>query len=87
MIEARTWRAKGHWAADPQDYRRLHAETPMKDPLVRYGERLIERGEASATDLERLREAARAAAASTFQAVSQWPDAGEAELGLDEVHP
>jgi TPP-dependent pyruvate/acetoin dehydrogenase alpha subunit len=87
LIEARTWRAKGHWAADPEDYRRLHQDTPMADPLVRYGERLVERGEASATDLERLREAARAAVASTLEAVRALPDAGEAELGLDEVHP
>jgi TPP-dependent pyruvate/acetoin dehydrogenase alpha subunit len=87
LIEARTWRAKGHWAADPEDYRKIHPDAPRPDPLVRHGERLIERGEASATDLERLREAARAAIASTLQAVRQWRDAGESELGLDEVHP
>jgi TPP-dependent pyruvate/acetoin dehydrogenase alpha subunit len=87
LIEARTWRAKGHWAADPQDYRAIHPDTPMADPLARYGDRLIERGEASATDLGRLREAARAAVGSTLEAVRSLPDAGEAELGLDEVHP
>jgi TPP-dependent pyruvate/acetoin dehydrogenase alpha subunit len=59
----------------------------MADPLVRYGERLIERGEASVTDLEALRDAARAAVAATFEAVRALPDTGEAELGLDEVHP
>jgi acetoin:2,6-dichlorophenolindophenol oxidoreductase subunit alpha len=87
LIEARTWRAKGHWAADPQDYRAIHPETPMADPLVRYGDRLIERGEASATDLKTLRDAARIAVASTLEAVRALPDTGEAELGLDEVHP
>jgi len=87
LIEARTWRAKGHWAADPQDYRANHQDTPMADPLVRYGDRLIQRGEASATDLDRLRDAARAAVASTLEAVRALPDTGEAELGLDEVHP
>ena len=59
----------------------------MADPLVRYGERLIQRGEASVTDLERLRDAARAAVAATLETVRALPDAGEAELGLDEVHP
>ena len=87
LVEARTWRAKGHWAADPQDYRALQPDTPMADPLVRYGDRLIQRGEASATDLDRLRDAARAAVASTLEAVRALPDTGEAELGLDEVHP
>ena len=87
LIEARTWRAKGHWAADPQEYRTIHMDTPMADPLVRYGNELIERGEASAADLDRLRDAARAAVASTLEAVRALPDAGEAELGLDEVHP
>lgn len=87
LIEARTWRAKGHWAADPQDYRTLHPDTPMPDPLVRYGERLIERGEAPRTELDRLREAARAMVAATLEAVRALPDTGEAELGLDEVYP
>ena len=87
LIEARTWRAKGHWAADPQDYRAIHPDTPMADPLVRYGDSLIQRGETSATDLDRLHDAARAAVASTLEAVRALPDTGEAELGLDEVHP
>ena len=87
LIEARTWRAKGHWAADPQDYRAIHPDTPMADPLVRYGDRLVQRGEASRTDLDRLRDAARAAVASTLEAVRALPDTGEAELGLNEVHP
>ena len=87
LIEARTWRAKGHWAADPQDYRVMRPDTPMADPLVRYGDRLIERGEASAKDLERLRDAARATVTSMLEAVKARPDVGEAELGLDEIHP
>lgn len=87
LIEARTWRAKGHWAGDTQDYRAIHPETPMADPLVRFGDRLIQRGEASATDLDRLRDAARAAVAATLEAVRALADTGEAELGLNEVHP
>ena len=87
LIEARTRRAKGHWAADPEDYRAMRPDTPTADPLVRYGERLIERGEASASDLERLRDAARATVTSTLEAVKALPDTGEAELGLNEIHP
>ena len=87
LIEARTWRARGHWAGDTQDYRAIHPETPMADPLVRFGEHLIQRGEASATDLDKLRDAARAAVAATLEAARALADTGEAELGLDEVHP
>jgi TPP-dependent pyruvate/acetoin dehydrogenase alpha subunit len=87
LIEARTWRARGHWAADPEDYRRSRPGTPMPDPLARYGDRLIQRGEASAGDLERLRDAARATVASMLEAVKARPDTGEAELGLNEIHP
>jgi TPP-dependent pyruvate/acetoin dehydrogenase alpha subunit len=87
LIEARTWRAKGHWAADTQDYRAIHPETSMADPLVRYGDCLIQRGEASAEDLDRLRDAARATVTSMLEAVKALSDTGVAELGLDEVHP
>jgi TPP-dependent pyruvate/acetoin dehydrogenase alpha subunit len=87
LIEARTWRAKGHWAADPQDYRAIHPDTPMADPLVRYSDRLIERGEATASDLDTLRAAARATVTSMLETVRALPDTGEAELGLDEIHP
>ena len=87
LIEARTWRAKGHWAADPEGYRAIHPDAPLVDPLVRYGDRLIQQGEARAPDLDRLRDAARATVASTLEAARTMPDAGEAELGLDEVYP
>ena len=87
LIEARTWRAKGHWAADTQDYRTNHSETSMADPLARCGDRLIARGEASAKDLEMLRDAARATITSTLASVKALQDTGEAELGLNEIHP
>jgi TPP-dependent pyruvate/acetoin dehydrogenase alpha subunit len=87
LIEARTRRAKGHWAADPEDYRAMRPDAPMADPLVRYGDRLIERGEASAKDLERLRDAARATVTPTLEAVKALPDAGAAELGVNEIYP
>jgi TPP-dependent pyruvate/acetoin dehydrogenase alpha subunit len=87
LIEARTWRAKGHWAADPEDYRAIRPDAPVADPLARYGDRLIERGDASATDLERLRDAARATVTSMLETVKALPDTGEAELGLNEIHP
>jgi len=47
----------------------------------------MQQGEASGDDLERLRDAARATVTSMLEAVRALPDAGEAELGLDEIHP
>jgi TPP-dependent pyruvate/acetoin dehydrogenase alpha subunit len=87
LIEAKTWRARGHWAGDPQEYRAIERETRLDDPLVRHGDRLIERNEASAAELERLRDAARSFVAVTLDTVRALPDAGAAELGLDEVCP
>ncbi len=87
LIEAKTWRAKGHWAGDPQDYRPIGGETRLEDPLARQGDRLVRQGEATAADLARLRDAARSYVAVTMESVRALPDAGEAELGLDEVSP
>lgn len=87
LIEAKTWRAKGHWAGDPQEYRSIDGETRLEDPLARHGDRLVHQGEATAADLERLRDAARSFVAVTMESVRTLPDAGEADLGLDEVYP
>jgi pyruvate dehydrogenase E1 component alpha subunit len=87
LIEAKTWRAKGHWAGDPQEYRSIDGETRLEDPLARHGDRLVRQGEASAADLERLRDAARSYVAVTMESVRALSDAGEADLGLDEVYP
>lgn len=87
LIEAKTWRAKGHWAGDPQDYRAIDTEARLEDPLARHGSRLVRQGEATAADLERLRDAARSYVAVTMESVRGLPDAGAAELGLDEVCP
>lgn len=85
LIEAKTWRAKGHWAGDPQDYRSIDGETRLEDPLARHGDRLVRQGDATTADLERLRDAAKSYVAVTMESVRALPDAGEAELGIDEV--
>lgn len=87
LIEAKTWRAKGHWAGDPQSYRTIDAETHLIDPLARHADRLVRQGEASTADMDRLRDAARSFVTMTLQTVRAWPDAGVGELGLDEVYP
>lgn len=86
LIEALTRRAKGHWAADPEDYRSAHPEAAMSDPIELYGRRLIERGEATDSDLETLREDARTAVADALALAEAAPDVGLAELGTEDVY-
>jgi TPP-dependent pyruvate/acetoin dehydrogenase alpha subunit len=84
LIEARTWRARGHWAADLAAYRRAEAAAPP-DPLALLAERLRARGvpdgELAGIDQAVVEEVARG-----LERAAALPDAGLAELGLDEVY-
>jgi pyruvate dehydrogenase E1 component alpha subunit len=84
LIEARTWRARGHWAGDTEAYRPQQAPPP--DPIARYAARLAERGEASAAELAALDVAVAEEVAAAVARAEAEPDAGPAELGLDEVY-
>ncbi|MFN0074797.1 MAG: thiamine pyrophosphate-dependent dehydrogenase E1 component subunit alpha [Chloroflexota bacterium] len=86
LIEARAWRAKGHWAADPEDYRAAHVDVSAPDPIELFSARLIERGEATAFDLKRLQDAARLTVTATLEQLGLATDVGENELGTDEVY-
>jgi TPP-dependent pyruvate/acetoin dehydrogenase alpha subunit len=85
LIEARTWRARGHWAADPQDYRSARLEQAVMDPLELQAARLIERGSMSGADIEHIASSARTLVTATLERVSAWSDVGANELGLNEV--
>jgi pyruvate dehydrogenase E1 component alpha subunit len=87
LIEARTWRWRGHWAGDDEGYRDPTLEPhDVEDPLDLYAHRLMERGLA---DLERLQaihaEVEAQVSAAMTRAMAQ-PDTGAAELGLDDVY-
>jgi acetoin:2,6-dichlorophenolindophenol oxidoreductase subunit alpha len=84
LVEARTWRQGGHWAADTAAYRDDLAARP-DDPLDSLAARLIARGDATADDLADLRAAVLAEVAAALELARQSPLAGPAELGLDEV--
>lgn len=85
LIEARTWRQRGHWAGDAATYR--HGPPPMgaRDPLEIQAERLISRRIADAEALAQIREEVEAEVAEAIARAKALPEAGEAELGLDEV--
>lgn len=87
LIEARTWRWRGHWAGDDQAYR---GGDPMndpayEDPLDLYAYRLLESDRLALADLQRVHEDVRGEVAAALEYVESQPDIGIDELGLDEV--
>src|SRR6185436_4548690 len=84
LVEARTWRRGGHWAGDAAAYRADTADGP-DDPLETLAARLIARGDVTAAGLADLRAEVQAEVAAAIARAQQSPEAGPAELGLDEV--
>jgi 2-oxoisovalerate dehydrogenase E1 component len=86
LIEARTWRWRGHWAADDQTYRQAPEPEWVEDPLDLFGYRLLEAGRARVEDLQRTHAEVGDEVRDAIEQARGSPDAGEAELGLDEVY-
>ena len=85
LIEARTWRWRGHWAADAQMYRDGPDPPAVEDPLDLFAYRLLEDG----TPLEALQHVHAEVAAevrSALERARSAPAAGAAELGVDDVY-
>ncbi len=78
LVEAITYRFRGHSMADPEEYRTKEqvAEWRERDPVTTFGRRLVDEGVLGDEDLERLdREAvARIDEAVTFADASPHPD-------------
>jgi TPP-dependent pyruvate/acetoin dehydrogenase alpha subunit len=85
LIEARTWRWRGHWAADPQSYRCEPTPDWVEDPLDLFGYRLLERGTAGLDDLQRLHVEVVAEVGAALERAQAARDAGASELGLEDV--
>jgi pyruvate dehydrogenase E1 component alpha subunit len=85
LIEARTWRWRGHWAADDQGYRHLADPDGVEDPLDLFAYRLLERGSATSEQLLRIHADVSAEVAAALQQARAAPDAGANELGLEDV--
>jgi pyruvate dehydrogenase E1 component alpha subunit len=84
LVEARTWRQGGHWAGDAAAYRQDLDARP-DDPLELLAARLVARGDATAAELADLRADVAAEVAAALARARESPEAGPAELGLDEV--
>jgi TPP-dependent pyruvate/acetoin dehydrogenase alpha subunit len=85
LIEARTWRQRGHWGGDAASYRHDGPPEGVRDPLDVQAERLIARGEADADLLTQIELDAKIEVATAIARAKELPDAGPSELGLDEV--
>jgi len=95
LIEAITYRFRGHSMADPGKYRSA-AEVELwkaRDPIPAFGKRLVEEGVVSRDDLDCLQAKARTVVkeAVIFAEESPWPDDGEVwkdiYAGGEEVCP
>jgi TPP-dependent pyruvate/acetoin dehydrogenase alpha subunit len=85
LIEARTWRWKGHWAGDVQAYRTGAEPSEVEDPLDLFGYRLLERG-VSLAELEQVHTDVAAEVRAAIERARAAPDAGAAELGVEDVY-
>lgn len=86
LIEALTSRKLGHWAGDKAAYRTEADAVAREDPLERFAARLIERSDATPEELERVRTKAAEEVAEAVERAKGEPDAGSAELGMEEVY-
>ncbi len=87
LIEARTWRWRGHWAGDDQAYRSSEAEpVNVEDPLDLYAFRLLERDQATLAQLQAIHAEVEAEVDTAMARAAAAPDAGLAELGLEDVY-
>ena len=87
LIEAGTWRWRGHWAADEQAYRdQSPAPADVEDPLDLYAHRLLMRGSATLADLQRVHAEVEAEVCAAMARAAEAPDAGADQLGLEDVY-
>ncbi len=87
LIEAETFRMRGHYAADTQAYRSAGEveEWKGRDPIQRLEERLAAAGLLSDGDARAVWAAAREEVESAMAAAKQHPDILATDLGLDEM--
>jgi pyruvate dehydrogenase E1 component alpha subunit len=86
LIEARTWRWRGHWAGDTQTYREPSEADDVEDPLDLFAYRLLARGDACLADLERIHAEVGHEIGQAIERAEAAPDAGATELGLEDVY-
>jgi len=87
LIEARTWRVRGHWAGDMTPYREHQTDVmqPREDPIPRIEKVLTERGLANAAEIEQVWQTAREEVGAAVAKAEQAPSSETVGLGFDQV--
>lgn len=87
LLEALTWRIRGHWAGDKTEYRdtMTNVMQPRPDPIPRYEEELERRGAISAADLQRHWQEAKDQTEQAIERAQASPSAETVGIGLDKV--
>jgi pyruvate dehydrogenase E1 component alpha subunit len=87
LIEARTWRWRGHWAGDDQSYREQAVEpSDVEDPLDLYAYRLLSTGVTDLSELQRLHSRVEEEVRAAMDRAAAAPDAGADQLGQEDVY-
>jgi TPP-dependent pyruvate/acetoin dehydrogenase alpha subunit len=87
LIEARTWRWRGHWAGDDQAYRQKSVESDdVEDPLDLYAHRLLFRGIADLPELEAIHASVEAEVQEALARAAAAPEPSVEDLGVDHVY-
>jgi len=87
LIEARTWRWRGHWAGDEQGYRSA-AEEPIdvEDPLDLYAHRLMTDGTATLAELQGVHREVESEVSEAMERAAGARDPVEEDLGFGDVY-
>jgi len=85
LIEAITYRYRGHSMGDPERYRPVHEVEAKKadDPIIRWGAVLMEEGLASEAELKELEQKAEQEIAEAVEFAKNSPDPAPEELFSD----
>lgn len=87
LIEARTWRWRGHWAGDDQQYRLAFDEPKaVEDPLDLYAYRLLSAGQATLAELQHIDASVEADVRAAMEQAMARPDPSAVDLGLEDVY-
>ena len=87
LVEALSYRARGHWSADQAAYRTQDEPLPWlaRDPIALLEQRLEARGALSGAQAESVRAAIQAEIVEAFVQADRDPVGGESELAPDQV--
>ncbi len=87
LLEAITWRVRGHWAGDKTEYREQMKDIVQSrpDPIPRFEDELERRGVLKAADLQRHWQRAKDQTEQAIEKAQQSPTAEVAGIGLDAV--